>query len=235
MKYPLALTLWNNASMSIYYVYAYLREDLTPYYIGKGKGKRAWSKGKNHIPPKNKDLIQIIAHKLFEYEAHLFEKKLIALYGRKSNGTGILRNLTDGGEGNSGYVMSNETKKKISIIRKAQMATIPHPRGMLGKKHSIETKQHLKEVRQLNHPRGMLGKKHSDIVCAKFSDQRTGEGNGMYGKTQSDLCKNKVSGTNSRMVSARDLVTGLTLRVTKEEFDTYKNIKYVGVMKRINP
>jgi hypothetical protein len=52
-----------------FYTYAYLREDKTPYYIGKGKGQRAFVKLKNEIPkPKYKDRIIILKNNLTEEE-----------------------------------------------------------------------------------------------------------------------------------------------------------------------
>lgn len=110
---------------SIYYVYRYNREDGTPYYIGKGKGRRAYQK-RRYIQRPTEDRIEIVAKGLSEHEAFILEKKLISYYGRKDLGTGILRNLTDGGEGVTGLIQHNlrgvprtqEVRDKISAATK---------------------------------------------------------------------------------------------------------------------
>ena len=100
--------------VEMYYVYSYLREDYSPYYIGKGKGNRYKNKKIFEIqPPKDKSRIKIIRANLTEDDAFALEKLYILMFGRKDLGTGILRNKTDGGEGCSGFITSEETKEKL--------------------------------------------------------------------------------------------------------------------------
>ena len=99
--------------MNEYYTYAYLREDGTPYYIGKGKNDRIYRKRIGEVsPPKNKSKIIFLKKNLTEKDAFRHEKYMIFIFGRKDLGTGILRNRTDGGDGHSNP--SLKTRKKIS-------------------------------------------------------------------------------------------------------------------------
>jgi len=99
-----------------FYVYMYLREDGTPYYVGKGIGNRAYQKNRRlKPPPKNRIIIQ---DRLTEEQAFQQEIEHIAFYGRIDNGTGMLRNLTDGGEGASGAIRSDEAIQKQLIAAK---------------------------------------------------------------------------------------------------------------------
>ena len=100
-----------------YYVYLYLREDGTPYYIGKGKGRRAYDKNRKFARPAEKERIVFHSKNLTEDEAFKIEKELIAEYGRKDIDTGILRNLTDGGEGLSGHIKSEEYRNNMSVAQ----------------------------------------------------------------------------------------------------------------------
>lgn len=98
---------------NIFYTYAYLREgNRTPYYIGKGCGKRVYDSSHNVKVPDDKDRIIFLKQNLTEEEAFNHEKYMIAVLGRKDLGTGILRNMTDGGEGPSNP--SPEARRKNS-------------------------------------------------------------------------------------------------------------------------
>ena len=97
-----------------YYTYAYLREDKTPYYIGKGRGKRIYDKRRTIKAPTDKSRILFLKKNLTEAEAFKHEVYMIFVFGRKDLGTGILRNRTNGGDGASGAVHSEEQNREKS-------------------------------------------------------------------------------------------------------------------------
>lgn len=100
-----------------FYTYAYLREDKTPYYVGKGVRGRLYAKNHGKIPVPNKNRIIFLKKNLSEEEAFKHEKYMIAVFGRKNLGTGILLNMTDGGEGATGNRHSEKSKKILSEIQ----------------------------------------------------------------------------------------------------------------------
>jgi len=113
-------------------VYQHIRKDTgLPFYIGIGKTKkRAYSKyGRNlywnRITNYIEYEVEILFNKLSWEDACLKEKELIQKYGRKDLGTGILCNLTDGGDGNV-----NWTPKLRKEQSERMKGNIPHNKGI---------------------------------------------------------------------------------------------------------
>ena len=140
----------------MFYTYAYLREDGTPYYIGKGSGKRKFVKHKGRrgtvigLPPE--DRILMLKENLTEEEAFKHEIYMIAVLGRKDIGTGILRNQSNGGEGASGHTKSEDwkitqseyMKKNNPMYNKETLEKMR--RSKIGSKQSKETIEKRKET-----------------------------------------------------------------------------------------
>jgi len=124
--------------MNIYYIYFYLRDDFTPYYVGKGKEKRAWAKHQSGIKlPKDRAKIIIVHDNLSELQSFILERYYIRWFGRKDTDTGILRNRTDGADGGSGYKHTEEHKKYISAALKKYVRTEDHNNAISKSKKGI--------------------------------------------------------------------------------------------------
>lgn len=152
-----------------YYTYAYLRQDGTPYYIGKGKERRANRPHiRGHIDMRpSKDRILFLKKNLTEEEAFKHEIYMISIFGRKDLGTGILRNLTNGGEGQSGTIFS---KSRIENIKKSKLGK---PSLLKGKTYKqINEDQYLNRIEKLRISN--IGKKLTEEHKKKISNSKKG-------------------------------------------------------------
>jgi hypothetical protein len=206
-----------------YYTYAYLREDRTPYYIGKGKGNRIYFKGRGEIKsPKNKSRIIFLKQNLTEEEAFKHEVYMIAVFGRIDLGTGILRNKTNGGDGISGLVHTEESKRKMSESHKGEN------NHFYGKSHSQETKDKIRDLKKgkyIGNENHMFGKNHSQETIDKMSDLKkgkyVGDKNPMFGKTHSQEARDKISEANTGRVVSIEVRNEMSKRVKGENNPFY--------------
>ena len=178
--------------MNDFYVYGhYAKNQEIPFYVGKGRNNRAYqSTGRSvfwhRVTNKYGFEVKILYNGLEESAALSKEMELIAEYGRRDLGTGCLVNLTDGGEGVSGKVVSDECRAKISEANKRRVLSDETKqkisKSLTGKLLSDETKLKMSSART-----GMkyaTGHPWSEKRKKAWSAAMSGENNPMYGKSR---------------------------------------------------
>lgn len=160
--------------------YIYFHTKLTNdevFYVGKGKNNRAWSKRNrnnywHNTVKKYGYIIHIVEKDLTEQQAFERETYWIQYFGKEN-----LVNLTEGGDGTTGFKHSDETRLKISNAKKGHKLN-------LGRKHSENTLKKMSEAQKGN--KNNLGKKASNETRKKISQSNKG-------KKRSEETRKKIS------------------------------------------
>jgi hypothetical protein len=228
------------------YVYKHIRKDTEePFYVGIGsdsKYYRAYKfEGRNEIWCRIKSKTEIIVEIVFDNiswgEACEKEKYLIKEYGRINNKTGCLSNMTDGGEGTFGKMLSDETRYLLGT-------------GNRGKKRSPESK-----IKQSQNTKGIkkpkehslklsifrTGRKWSDETKKKISENKKGIPSWNKGLKFSEETKKKMSlakknlntgDSNPKSKKVLNLMNGIFYDTIKEAADSI-NMNYSTFKQKI--
>jgi hypothetical protein len=217
------------------FLFGNLKFDYEPIYIGKGKPNRPqrhltlYKNNTNRFYSKLQSIIEsgltpeykIIKSDLTEEKSFEYEKHFIELIGRIEN-NGTLTNLTNGGEGMSGFKFSEESIKKMSLSR-------------LGKKHKP-----MSELGRLNISLSKIGKpsnkkdmtfeeiygddKSTDIKqkMSLKGKERVGEKNPMFNKTHKKESTDLMSKNTIKLFGEKNPNYGRKYKESEKTFDTWE-------------
>ena len=140
----------------MFYIYAHSKPNGSIFYIGKGKGSRAYKKhGRSaywqSIVAKHSYEVTILAY--FDHETDAFQQEINCIHWLDN-----LCNLTLGGEGSSGAIVSDLTKSKLSASRLGNTYTLGH---ILTKEHKVKiSKSHTGKIHSVSHNLNRTGLKN---------------------------------------------------------------------------
>jgi len=170
-----------------FYTYCHTRNDTNKvFYIGKGKDNRAFhthqrNKYWHHIVDKYGFKSKILAYWNSEKEAFNHEKLLISCF--KDMGYKLV-NMSDGGEGQSGFIHTQESKLKIKAKLTGKPKTEQHKLNVIEARKNYKpteaTKEKLRNLRvgtkltqehKEKIAKSRIGKKHSKETVEKMSNK----------------------------------------------------------------
>lgn len=201
-----------------YYVYLHRKKtNGEVFYVGKGCNRRAYdtkdrSEHWKRTSKKYGFTVEIISNGLQDWYAKELESDYIAYYGRNDLDYGKLVNFTDGGDGISGLVHSEETKDKLRRANLGKKATEEARAKMsnasIGKPKSIEMRRKLSETNKGHYVSEEVktrlrdahtGKKMSEEFCKAVSERLKGNTH-LLGHRHSDETKAMMSNANKGRV-----------------------------------
>lgn len=125
--------------MPLFYVYIHSKPNGVPFYVGKGKGGRAFCLDRKHNPHHQSTVAKYGSKNIrievipCESEQEAFDTEVRAIAKLREAGVQLC-NFTNGGEGSSGRLHLQETKDRISAKKTGCKAYFE------GRKHTEEVK-----------------------------------------------------------------------------------------------
>jgi hypothetical protein len=206
----------------MFYTYSHAVPEGRIFYIGKGQGKRAHQlkyrndKWKKIVAKYGRPTVQVLAD--WKTEAEALEHEMFLIQCFRDMGYS-LANLTDGGEGTSGY---KHTPEQVEKNRLAKLGSTPWNKGIpSGLKHSEEFKQRLSKVHKDNKWRLGLptSEKQKTVASTTHANNKHAAGNT----------------TNRKWVwIGTHIETGEVIRLVGEQSMKDAGVQHANVIKCIN-